>query len=224
MTLTLFFSPYCPPARSVLLVATALNLKLHLKEVDVLSKSYIKSDFKKEHPNKTIPTLKDGETYVWDSHAVSEYLVNKFGRKSDLRPESVSHKAHIDRLLHFDTGHLIPTTYELLVPLLFHRKYVIPDYMKREVKNVYAVLNKELSNSKWLTGDYVTIADLCCITSITTLNLVVPADQGSKLYLYMKQFDELPYYRQQNSDALYKLADILLERIISNKYNKMLNN
>ncbi|KAL3285203.1 hypothetical protein HHI36_019318 [Cryptolaemus montrouzieri] len=218
MTVTLFYSPICPPARSVLLVAKALGLKLQLQEVDLLSNNYRRCKFKQEHPEKTIPTLRDGNHLIWDSHAISEYLINQYGRKSDLRPQNIIQKAHVDRWLHFDTEYLVPLTCDVLIPILFHRKYVIANSLKSSVKKIYGYLNTELSESTWLTGASPTIADLCCITSLSTLDLIVPVKQKTKLFSYIKQFRNLPYYQIGNQDGLNQVAEVLMDKIILNKY------
>lgn len=218
MTVTLFYSPFCSPARSVLLIAKALKLKLKIVEVDLLSKNYKVSPFKKKHPEKTIPCLKDGNNYIWDSHAIAEYLVDLYGAQSRLLPKSSLQKAKVTRLLHFDTEYLIPLACDTLVPVLFQRKHVIPTALKNSVDDVYSILNEKLKKRDWLIGKSVTIADLCCISSITTLDLILPVEKNSKLFDYMQKFKELPYYQEGNQDGLNIVAEYIMKNIFSYKF------
>ncbi|XP_044754310.1 glutathione S-transferase 1-like [Coccinella septempunctata] len=222
MTITLFYSHFCPPARSALLIAKALKLKLKIEEVDLLSESYKLTPFKRQHPEKTVPCLKDGNNFVWDSHAIAGYLVNQYGVKSNLIPRNIIQKAEVDRLLHFDSEYLTPLACDALVPVLFQRNHLISKSLKKSVGDVYSILDKQLHNSKWLIGNDITIADLCCISSISTLDLVIPIEENSTLFGYVKNFKELPYYQEGNQEGLNIMAELVLNKIISYKYGYIL--
>lgn len=69
----------------------------------------------KIHPQQTVPTLKDGDLTIWDSHAISSYLINKYAKGSSLYPEDANKRAVVDQRLHFDTGLVFPLFVKLAV-------------------------------------------------------------------------------------------------------------
>lgn len=60
------------------------------------------------NPQHTVPTLDDDGFYIWDSHAISTYLVGKYGKDDSLYPRDLHKRAIIDQRLHFDSGILFP--------------------------------------------------------------------------------------------------------------------
>lgn len=218
MTITLFYSPFCPPARTVLLVAKALKLPVKIEQVDLLSTRYKQCSFKKQHPEKTIPCLKDDNHFIWDSHAISDYLLNKYGQRSKLRPKNFIQKAHVQRLIHFESEKLLPLTFNAITPIVFRGKSVISNTLVKSISKTYSILDRELLNYDWLTGNSPSIADLCCISSLSTLDLIVPVEENSNLFFYMQQFKELPYYQEGNLDGLNIVAGVLLDKIVKSRF------
>lgn len=62
----------------------------------------------------------------------------------------------------------------------------------------------------WIAGDSLTIADLCLIPSITSLDVVVPIDEKKfpKLTNWIKMAEKMPFY-EANKKGLCKLRDTL---------------
>lgn len=57
------------------------------------------------NPQHTIPVIIDGETVLWDSHAIIVYLVSKYGKKNDpLYPDDLVTRARIQQHLHYESG------------------------------------------------------------------------------------------------------------------------
>lgn len=67
------------------------------------------------NPQHTVPTLKDGDFVLWDSHAVSTYLVGKYGNDDSLYPKDLEKRAVVDQRLHFDSGILFPRLAAIVV-------------------------------------------------------------------------------------------------------------
>lgn len=61
-----------------------------------------------KNPLHTVPTLEDGDFYLFDSHAINSYLVSKYGKTDSLYPKDLQKRAIVDQRLHFDSGILFP--------------------------------------------------------------------------------------------------------------------
>ncbi|KAF2900415.1 hypothetical protein ILUMI_05771 [Ignelater luminosus] len=194
-SLKLFFSQYSPPARGVYLVSKALNLDLTLVDVNILSKAYLIPELVSINPQHTIPTLQDGSFVVWDSHAIAGYLVGMYGKDDMLYPKDPKKRATIDQRLHFDTENLFPKVVEAIYPILFRGKTAVPSNLRESIKRSYGFLEKFLKKKVWLAGNDLTIADLCCVSSI-------------------KKCKQLPYYQEANQRGLDMLGSKIQERLV----------
>lgn len=71
------------------------------------------------NPQHTVPTMDDNGFYIWDSHAISTYLIQKYGKDDSLYPKDLQKRAVIDQRLHFDSGTLFPRAVAIIVSILF---------------------------------------------------------------------------------------------------------
>lgn len=76
------------------------------------------SFFLQLNPQHTVPTLKDGDFAIWDSHAISAYLVDKYGKDDSLYPKDLQKRAVVDQRLHFDSGVVFPRLSAIVVSKL----------------------------------------------------------------------------------------------------------
>lgn len=69
----------------------------------------------KINPQHTIPTLVDGDFVIWDSHAITAYLVEKYATDDSLYPKDLIKRTLVNQRLHFDSGILFPRVHDLVV-------------------------------------------------------------------------------------------------------------
>lgn len=73
-------------------------------------------EFLKLNPQHTIPTFVDGETVLWQSHAIMTYLVDKYGKPNHpLYPTDLAIRAKIQQHLYFESGVLFARFRKLVV-------------------------------------------------------------------------------------------------------------
>ncbi|KAF5290820.1 hypothetical protein FQA39_LY14582 [Lamprigera yunnana] len=212
---------YCvdasPPVRSVYLTAAALGLKLDLHQVKIFENELLSPEFLKLNPQHTIPTLVDDDgTVIWDSHAINTYLISKYGKDDSLYPKDLALRAKVDQRLHFDSGLAFPGIRRITEPIVFRGMRTIPENLKEDNLKTYGFLETFLKDSKWMVGNNLTVADMCLIPSITTLNLLVPIDENKfpNLTAYIKRAEELPYYNL-NKKGLDDSAQLIHSKLNS---------
>lgn len=76
MSLRLFSTTYCPYAWCTRIVLHEKGIPFEVYEVDLKAKQ---DDFSRVSPTGKVPVLVDGETRVWESMVINEYLEEKYG-------------------------------------------------------------------------------------------------------------------------------------------------
>ncbi|XP_044738177.1 glutathione S-transferase 1-like [Chrysoperla carnea] len=204
------------PVRNVLMVCKALNLEIEFIEMDLFAGDHNKPEFVKMNPQRTVPTMDDDGFYLWDSHAIVTYLVSKYGKDDSLYPKDLKKRATVDRLLHFDSGILLPRARNIFHPIMLENAKTIPEKNKERVYEAYDFLEVFFDeSSSWIAGKDLTVADLCIIPVVTTLKAFLPIDESKypKILAWIEKCKGLPYYVEINKRG----NDAFVERI-----NKML--
>lgn len=83
-------------------------------------------------------------------------------------------------------------------------------------EKAYGLLEDVFHNNKYLVGDHLTLADLACITTISSSLTIIPMCETKypKLTAWVKLISELPYYKELNqkgADELNTLYSTVLE-------------
>ncbi|CAH2985893.1 unnamed protein product [Chilo suppressalis] len=214
MVLTLYKKDTSPPSRAVLMTIHALQIpdvkliNVHLPDGEQFTEEYLKMN-----PQHTVPMLKDDDFIIWDSHAICGYLVSKYGNDDSLYPTDPKKRASVDQRLHFDSGVLFNTLKATVAPVLYtDDKDFRPENLAK-FKECYDFMEKFLTKS-WLAGDEVTIADICCVSTISSMNEIVPIDdkQYPKLTDWWRKCSEQEFYKKGNAPNI-----LLFRELIKNK-------
>ncbi|KAH0820124.1 hypothetical protein GEV33_002665 [Tenebrio molitor] len=215
MAPTLYMIRYSQPVRATLMTIRAIDLDVELKEVNLIEKKQLSSDYTKLNPQHTVPTLveEDGFT-LWDSHAIMAYLVEKYGKDDSLYPKDLRKRAIINQRLHFENGILFPYTMAIIRPIIYEGEKTVPRDKADKVREAYSFLEKFLEGKNWVAGDAVSIADFSIISSITTMDVVVPVDTKTcpNVVSWIKRMEKLPYY-DENKKGLDQIRQIIEEKL-----------
>jgi len=205
-----------PPCRAVCMLINALKMEVNYEEVDILTKRNYYDKLVKINPQHTVPVLEDEGHHIWDSHAISTYIVAKEGKEEQWYSKDLKKRALIDQRLHFESGLLYPALADSIKPILFQNKKGITWNDAHKIRKCYRFLNTFLEDNKFLCGQDVTLADLSCLATVSTLDLIYPVNEQCYPHLdrYLKDATELPYYRETNIIGLEKLCNELHARLI----------
>jgi len=206
-----------PPVRSVLLTAKALGIELELRNVNLLEGEHLDSEYIKKNPQHTVPTIDDNGAIIYDSHAICGYLVDKYASDDSLYPKDIVKRAQVNARLHFDTGFLFARLRFMFEPIFFYGENEIPKWKIEYMQKCWDLMEAFLANGQYVCGDTITIADYCCIATISSVDKVAPidADKYPKLLAWMKLMQALPAYEvnvEGASDVQKLLFDTLAKR------------
>nr|UQS35834.1 glutathione-S-transferase epsilon 2 [Plodia interpunctella] len=215
MVLTLYKIDASPPVRAVFMTIEALNIPgVDYVNVNLLEREHLKDDFVKINPQHTVPTLKDDDFVLWDSHAIAGYLVAKYGADDSLYPNDPKRRALVDQRLHFDTGILFPSLRGTVEPIFFWgEKSPRPENLEK-IEKAYGFTESFLT-SPWLVGGEVTLADICCVATISSMNEVLPID-GNKypnLVGWLERCEKEIFYKKGNESGLLQFRQLLKSKL-----------
>ncbi|NKB35708.1 MAG: glutathione S-transferase [Gammaproteobacteria bacterium] len=150
-----------PNGRKVSIMLEELGLEYTVHPINILKEEQFAPEFLKISPNNKIPAIVDTENgqTLMESGAILLYLANKH---DSFLPEDEAEKWKTIEWLMWQMGGLGP-----MLGQAHHFVHFNPeksDYAKqrysREAARLYSVLDKQLSDKKYLTGDTYTIADI----------------------------------------------------------------
>ncbi|XP_073814215.1 glutathione S-transferase 1-like [Musca autumnalis] len=218
----LYYTPRSPPCRAVLLTAAALGVELELRAMNLKDGDHLTPEFLKLNPLHTIPVLDDDGVVITDSHVICSYLADKYAVDESMYPKDKLKRMEVDARLYFECGHLFPRVRIMVEPIIYFGHHDIEPEKVSYMQKAYDGLEKALANSKYLCGDNLTIADLCCISSVSTGMLFAPIEEDKfpKLKAWVERLSELPYYKKNNQEGAEILYTFVKAKMEENKKAK----
>lgn len=199
-----------------------LNFKLFIREVNLKEGEHLTAEFLKLNPLHTIPVLDDNGVVISDSHVICTYLADKYAVDETLYPKDKIQRMKVDARLYFDCGHLFPRARLMVEPVLYFNADKIDNEKVVYMQKAYDGLEKSLTSSKYLCGEELTIADLCCVASVSTAMLFAPIDevQFPHVKAWVERMSELPYYKKSNQEGADILYRFVQQKLEENKKSK----
>ncbi|CAG4962468.1 unnamed protein product [Parnassius apollo] len=166
------------------------------------------------NPQHTVPMLKDDDFVVWDSYAISVYLLTKYTDDDALYPIEHKKRALIDQRLHFDSGVLFVALRAAVEPAAYWGENSIRPDALMKIKIAYEFTDKFLTD-KWLVGDEITLADICCVATISSLNELVPIDSDlyPNILQWLERCKEEEFYKKGNQPGLEQFSALLKSKL-----------
>ena len=214
--------PFSQPVRAVLWLLMIKKSPFELKLINPGSASEGGSrhtEYLDKFPTGTIPSFEDPETgfLLSESHAIMCYLCNKYGW-NDLYPDNLEERAKVDSYLHLHHRNVREASIGLVAPKVRKDLSFSEDFLKTSKSNIekaFKALDEGwLSDSRFLVGDSLTIADISAYVEIGQLQKVFTNvyDFGS-LPNIQNWLDEMKKIDSHDDIhiALYELGDISKE-------------
>ena len=167
----IYFAPNSRAVR-VAWLFEELGLPYELEVFKLGEKRMREPDYKKVHPMGRVPALEDGDVTIFESGAIIQYVLAKYG-EGRLVPD-VNSPAFPDYLqwFHYAEGMLMPPVNTLVVELLFlpeeKRSQTNIDRATKLLNRMLAPVDERLADRDYLAGEF-TAADIitghACIVS-----------------------------------------------------------
>lgn len=201
---TLYGFMISPPARGSMMSCIALGVDYDLKNLDVTKMEHHSPEYLKLNPIHSIPTLVDGDFVLSDSHAISCYLANKYGKDDKWYPKDFCQRAIVEQMLHFDCSVLAPALKNFGVPILFGRK---PDpNAAAKIAEAADFLDKLLGDKNFVALDHPTIADCHCASNALSIQVMLPSILSARVEAWLQRCKTaLPGYEKINNPAIEQM-------------------
>lgn len=147
--------------------------------------------------------------------------MDKYANNDDLYPKDLVKRSEVQTRLFFDCGHLFARVRFLFEPVIYEGAADLPKEKVDYILKTYDAVENYLKGGKYLCGNKLTIADLCCLASLSSVDIIAPIDAGKypKFSKWMETLKRLPYYAKANGEGAEVLQSFVLKTVEENKKN-----
>ncbi|XP_031472941.1 glutathione S-transferase F9-like [Nymphaea colorata] len=143
------------------------EVEFELINVDLFSGEHKNPDFLQLQPFGLVPVIQDGDLTLFESRAILRYCSEKYSSQgTDLHGKTIEERALVEQWLEVESHNFNAPALSLVFQLMYASKLGIPQN-EEEIKSSEEKLNKvldvyeeRLSKSKYLGGDFFSLADL----------------------------------------------------------------
>ncbi|CAG9794808.1 unnamed protein product [Diatraea saccharalis] len=201
MPITLYGSIVSPPTRATMMLIDILGIEVEFKEVNLPMRDHYKPDYLERNPLHTIPMLEDDDYRIVDSHAIMTYLCSKYDN-DNLYPKDIKVRCTVDQRLYFDATVLFPRLRRVIYDITQRRTSGLTEYHINDIIEAYDVTEKYLEASKYIATDELTVADLSCIATTSSLNSIIPINEKYvKIHAWMSMLKKEEWYQKNNTSG-----------------------
>ncbi|XP_051218092.1 probable glutathione S-transferase GSTF1 [Lolium perenne] len=159
-----------PFVATVLLCLEETGVSYELVPVDMAAREQKTEPYLSRNPFGKIPTFEDGEITLFESRAISRYILRKYGPagtpKDLLRESNLEESAMVDAWTEVEAHQYHPAISNIvrqciIMPLIGGaRDQAVVDENVGKLGKVLDVYEARLSSSPYLAGDFFSLADL----------------------------------------------------------------
>lgn len=193
---------------TVLCCLNEKKLQYDLVFVDIFADAQKKPEYLALNPLGKIPTIQDGDLTLFESRAIIKYLAKKYkGQGTDLLGNSLSEQALVEQWCEVEGQSFYP-----LASSIVYETFVMPlsggsiDVGAEEkLKKVLDIYEERLSKSKYLAGDFFSLADL---QHLPWTHYLIDACRKNRLFTSRKHVNS--WWKDISSRRAWKMVEIPL--------------
>ncbi|KAL1395410.1 hypothetical protein pipiens_011267, partial [Culex pipiens pipiens] len=173
-----------------------------VKILNLMAGEHMTEDFLKINPQHTVPTLVDDDYVLWESKAIATYLVEQHRPDSALYPSDPRKRGLVNRMLYFDSTVLFARAFAAIGPVMRAGAKSIPQERKDAIGEALSTLNGFLEGQDWVTGEDCTVADLCLLASVSSLEKLGADVSGlANVSAWLERCKALPGFDENEQGA-----------------------
>ena len=192
-----------PNCRKVHAVIEYLGLDVDTEYLDFVAGDLRKPEFLSINPNGMVPVLVDGDIKLWESNAIMQYLADKKPGNTIFPSDSAS-RANITRWQTWEQAHFNKAAGGILFEVFLKPNMLqqpCDDNKLKEYTESFhrfaAVLNGQLANRQYVTGDFLTLADfsIACVISYSDL-VPIPVTDYANIVSWYERLSDIPAWKK----------------------------
>lgn len=141
-----------------------LGLSYERIPLNMGQKEHKSPEFTKLNPNGKVPCIVDGNFVLWESMAITEYLVAKHGASTPLIAKTPEETGLMAQWSYWSILELQKHAVEWLIQEKFmpadRKDATIVEKAKKALVPLFTILDQSLTNKTYLVGNRFTLADL----------------------------------------------------------------
>ncbi|PIA39849.1 hypothetical protein AQUCO_02600363v1 [Aquilegia coerulea] len=153
--------------RRVLLCLIEKEIEYEIVHVDMLNGANKTPEFLKLQPFGFVPVIEDGDYMLYESRAIIRYYAEKYkSQGTELLGKTIEERGVVEQWLEVEGQNYHQPIYDIIVQLKFNPKLGKPVDMKlveeseQKLGKVLDIYEERLSKSKYLAGNFFSLADL----------------------------------------------------------------
>ncbi|KAK6287032.1 hypothetical protein POUND7_013211 [Theobroma cacao] len=166
MVVKVYGPAYASPKR-VLVCLIEKEVEFETVPVDLLKGEHKDPEYLKLQPFGTVPVTQDGDYTLYESRAIMRYYAEKYkSQGTDLLGKTVEERGLVENWLEVEAQSYNPPMFTLTVQIMLSSKLGLPrdeNLIKESEEKLGKVLDiyeERLSKSKYLAGNFFSLADL----------------------------------------------------------------
>lgn len=189
--------------------------------VDLLKGEQFSAEYQAINPAGTVPTLVDGDFKLFDSCAISIYLVEKYAKNDDLYPRDPIARAKVNEKLFYCASTVFPMGTQIFFPIIFGKAEKVNDEVVKKFERIFGTIEEFLTANKFIAGDTMTLPDFYLWSLIESGSRVMKLDENKlpNTIKWLEVMREHPSndFMQQGADMHIAILNKCMEK------NKTLN-
>ncbi len=202
--LTIYGHPMSTCTRKVLMTLAETGTPFEMSVVDILTGENKKDSNVERQPFGRIPALDDDGFKMFESRAMCRYLNDKASGK--LVPTDAKSRAKMEQWISIETSEFTPHAMKFVYDVVFKRPQgaAVLEAAGKALDTACALMEKQLTETPFLAGNELTIADVCFMPYIEYAMMTPAKDIFAKhphLMAWWNKASERPTWRKATGKA-----------------------
>ncbi|XP_068303902.1 glutathione S-transferase F9-like [Pyrus communis] len=166
MVVKVYGPPYGSP-KHVLVCLVEKEVDFETVPIDLLKGEHKHPDFLKLHPFGSVSLIQDEDYTLYESRAIMRYYAEKYkSQGTNLLGKTTEERGLVEQWLEVEAHNFHPPSYNMALHILFALVLGFPSDPKiiqeseETLGKVLDIYEEQLSKSKYLAGDFFSLADL----------------------------------------------------------------